>query len=416
MNKTYCKSSWNVSVKTLGTIFLVTLLGCGGGGGGSGGNVPTVPTTAGNVIPLVVDAGPVAGSPSINVGYVSVTVCNPTPGSTDTCQTIDHVMLDTGSYGLRLLNSQFSPSLKLPAVTYSNGDAVGECLQFVIGTIWGSVRRADVYVGGEVARSIPIQDIGDSPAGYSSVPSDCGGAGTVQDTQTTLGANGILGVGSFVNDCDACLTHVLPATYYDCTASSCVNSKVTASQMVKNPVAEFPQDNNGEIITLPAVGAGGSTGIKGSVTFGIGTQTNNALSGTVYPTDASGNFTTNYKGTNKFSSGTNMSSSFLDSGSNGFFFNDNTITTCSGWYCPASTLTLYATNSGATGSPSGVVSFSLVSADNLFSNTSIVAGNIGASGSAGSFDWGLPFFYGRTVFTAISGASTPGGVGPYWAY
>ena len=33
-----------------------------------------------------------------------------------------------------------------------------------------------------------------------------------------------------------------------------------------------------------------------------------------------------------------------------------------------------------------------------------------------SFDWGLSFFYGRTVFTAIEGKTTPGGVGPYVAF
>ena len=33
-----------------------------------------------------------------------------------------------------------------------------------------------------------------------------------------------------------------------------------------------------------------------------------------------------------------------------------------------------------------------------------------------TFDFGLPFFFGRTIFTAIQGASTPGGVGPFWAY
>jgi hypothetical protein len=33
-----------------------------------------------------------------------------------------------------------------------------------------------------------------------------------------------------------------------------------------------------------------------------------------------------------------------------------------------------------------------------------------------SFDWGLPFFYGRTVYTAIENQSTPAGVGPYFAF
>ena len=44
-----------------------------------------------------------------------------------------------------------------------------------------------------------------------------------------------------------------------------------------------------------------------------------------------------------------------------------------------------------------------------------VFGELGGP-NAGSFDWGLPFFYGRAVFTAIEGQSTPGGAGPYWAF
>ncbi len=32
------------------------------------------------------------------------------------------------------------------------------------------------------------------------------------------------------------------------------------------------------------------------------------------------------------------------------------------------------------------------------------------------FDFGLGFFFGRSVFTAIEGQGTPGGAGPYFAY
>jgi hypothetical protein len=38
------------------------------------------------------------------------------------------------------------------------------------------------------------------------------------------------------------------------------------------------------------------------------------------------------------------------------------------------------------------------------------------AGGSQSFDFGLPFFYGRNVFVAIEGAVTSGGVGPYDAF
>ncbi|MHB8714451.1 MAG: DUF3443 family protein [Sulfuricaulis sp.] len=366
-------------------------------------------------MPIVIDAGPVSGSAEINTPYVSVTVCTPgSSGTTAACQTIDHVLLDTSSSGLRLLNSSLYSNLNLPPVTNGSGRAIGDCTPFMIGTTWGSVLLADIYVGGEVARSVPIQDIGDTPGGYTAVPSDCSNTGTMTDDQASLGANGILGVGPFVNDCDACLTAVITAAYYTCTAQSCVNSSVTQSQVIQNPVAHFSQDNNGTLIELPSVPSIGSTGsVTGTLIFGIGTEPNNGLNGaTVYPIAANGNFQTTFNSVL-------MSNSFIDSGSNGLFFNDNSITTCTDikWaYCPAADPTvLSATNAGASGSPSAVVNFSIDNLDNLAYN--VVAANIAGTGiSSTQFDWGLPFFFGRPVFTAISGASSPGGIGPYWAY
>jgi hypothetical protein len=156
------------------------------------------------------------------------------------------------------------------------------------------------------------------------------------------------------------------------------------------------------------------------VIFGIGTQTNNSLTlnnytATVYPTDSNGNFITTYKNT------TQMTGSYIDSGSNALFFNDG-IAMCS-WttwaYCPQLPLTsLNATNASWTGNPTGTVNFSIVAVDPLA--PSIVAANIGGpyGGSNPQFGWGLPFFYGRSVYTAISGVTPPQGVpvGPFWAY
>ncbi|KXS31996.1 MAG: hypothetical protein AWT59_1864 [Candidatus Gallionella acididurans] len=419
-----------VSGRILAALVIASVLvsSCGGGGGGSPtpsapcvGSVPgtqTPPAPNGsNIIPVVIDAGPVSGTREINVAYVSVQVCPPgTSPPASTCQTIHHVQLDTGSSGLRLLGSQFT-STNFPQVTTTpGGPAIGECAAFVIGTTWGSVRYADIYLGGEVAKNVPFQDIGDTTWGYSTPPPDCSNMGVIQNTQASMGSNGLLGVGLFKNDCDACITAAppIPAAYYTCASTSCTSTMVTANQVVQNPVADFAQDNNGVQINLPAVpSAGTNTILNGSLIFGIGTQTNNSLPGTasVFDTDQYGNIITTYKGTS-------MNGSYLDSGSNALFFNDATIATCSTnyWaYCPTpSPLALSAINTAASGSPSGTVCFSVVGLDPIGAN--VVAANIGGPGTNNTFDWGLSFFFGRPVFTAISGAITPAGTGPYFAY
>jgi hypothetical protein len=367
-------------------------------------------STPGNSTLIALDAGPVAGASQINIPYVSITVCPPgTLGASLACQTIDHVQLDTGSSGLRLLNSSLYANLSLPSVNAS-GPAIGECVPFAIGVTWGSVVFADIYLGGEVAKSVPIQIIGAQPGGVTAVPSDCSNTGTIQITQDALGANGILGVGLFANDCDICSTQVIPAAYYACTSAGCTNSIVAASQVVRNPVDALPVDNNGVVIQLPGVGPSGASALSGTLFFGIGTQTNNALVGTVYATDAFGTITTTYNGS--------IYTSFIDSGSNGVFFNDPTIALCASttWYCPASPLSsLSAMNTAAIGTTTGNVSFSIVSLFQLSSGA--VAANIGGTAS-GYFDWGLPFFFGRTVYTAIQGKQAPPGgtPGPYFAY
>jgi hypothetical protein len=55
-------------------------------------------------------------------------------------------------------------------------------------------------------------------------------------------------------------------------------------------------------------------------------------------------------------------------------------------------------------------------ANTLTSNVNNAAVNGLAGPSPGQFDLGLPFFFGRNVFTAIEGKSTPAGAGPYSAF
>ena len=78
---------------------------------------------------------------------------------------------------------------------------------------------------------------------------------------------------------------------------------------------------------------------------------------------------------------------------------------------------------GAAGTPSAAVSFGIANAKVLFAANNAAFSNLGGENAGSSslnlpasFDWGLAFFYGRNVFTAIEGAATPGGTGPYFAY
>ena len=389
-------------------------LTCTGLGGNASGSVTLgVTGLPSNVAPVVIDSGPAGVNGIINVPFVSVTLCRP---GTSTCQTIDHVLVDTGSYGLRIIAPNvLDPDLALPAVTAgAAGNPVGECVRFISGFFWGSVHLADVKIAGETASSLPVQQASDAGTAFKTIPSDCSTAGRNIGTVAALGANGILGIGLFNQDCgSACATQVVPGTYYECTATNCTGTVMPLAKQVANPVPKFVTDNNGVALVMPAVAAGGATTLTGALIFGIDTQANNKIdSATVYAANSSGNFTTIYKGTS-------LTSSFLDSGSNGLFFTDPTIPRCSpstGFYCPPKTLSLSAVNTSANNVASGPVDFKVENLQALDSTirAASVGGSIGRSNSR-TFDWGMPFFFGRTVFVGID-QSTLGGPGPYWAY
>jgi hypothetical protein len=387
----------------------------------------------GNVAALIVDAGPAPSTnPAANSLYASVTICVP---STQTCQTVDHILVDTGSSGLRILQSAI-PGLSLPTLTDGNGGTINNCVQFLdTSYLWGPVQQADIRIGSEVAGSANIQTISSSNTG---IPTACTNGGTInENTPQLLEANGILGVGPEptdctaqgpVNLCDGSVQSPLPA-YFDCPSSGCASNAtqitIIAANQVTNPVTLFGADSNGVIIQLPAVTSAAPT-VSGSLTFGINTAAgnNNLGTATVFPMSNDSFITL-------FSSQT-LNASFIDSGSNALFF-PSTITVCTdntAFYCPGSLTPETATNEGAGGTPTSIVDFNVDNADSLFTNNpndaafGTLAGPQGTpntctsqgTGSC-SFDWGLPFFYGNTVFTAIDGAAVNNvGTGPFWAY
>jgi Protein of unknown function (DUF3443) len=277
-------------------------------------------------------------------------------------------------------------------------------------------------VGNELAQKLAIQLIGETT--YT-MPVYCTGT-PITDLQT-LGANGILGVGFGVQDCGApcaSTSQSNPGVYYECSSSQdCTGAAVPVTQQVSNPVAAFPVDNNGTIIQLGAVGASGAASVSGVLIFGIGTHANNFLgSATVFALDLMGYFSTTFPVGGTTYTGT------LDSGTNGLFFLDAAVTNlkiCTGsglsqWYCPTSATNLGATLSSPNGASTNIV-FSVGNASRVSTlaaafNMAGPVPNFPYNTTDPSFDWGLPFFYDRTIYTAIEGKSTPAGVGPYFAF
>jgi hypothetical protein len=362
---------------------------------------------ANNVIPITVNGALCAANSYLNKPCVSVTVC--TPG-TSTCQTINDILLDTGSYGLRIFKQALAVSLS--QVTGASG-SIAECVQFGGGSsLWGPVQTASVILANEPAVQVSIQVV-DSTFGTRSA-----GCSNADPTPAAAGFNGILGVGLFIQDCGTtCANSANNQRYYACTGTNCTGTTVPLSSQVQNPAALLPLDNNGVLVQLPGVAPGGTSSINGNLILGIGTQSNNVPSSvTMYSASATtGQFTTQFSG--------RTYSSFIDSGSNGFFFTPPTagqFPNCAapntGWFCPATTLGLSATNTGASGAPSGAVPFQIGNMTDLTANSfSRVFAEVGGT-FPNSFDWGLPFFFGRNVFIGYNGSASSLGSGPYWAY
>jgi hypothetical protein len=389
------------------------LSGCGGGASSSSSTTKTAdavgfPISAAsvkdpNVVAISVERGP---GNNVNIPYVSVTVCQP---GTSICKTIDHILLDTGSTGLRIFASvlNVAPALALPPQQIGGSSTITECAQFLNAVAWGSIKLADARLGGKLAASVPVQVL-DANIPLALKNSALCGSAPVMSQPDSVGANGILGLSLFTND---------NQRYFDCInpRSQC-HISVAPSQQVQNPVSLFSSDNNGVLVQLPALGSSGASTANGYLVFGVGTQANNSLgAANVVPVSpANGFFTTTLKGVP-------LVNSFMDSGSNGLYFNDPDAalsTRCNsaanGFYCPP-TAQSFSANIQLVNS-SAVVNFSIDNADRIFQTGNYALNNLGGTFDNTSFDWGLPFFFGRSVYTVIEGHSVGALIGPFYAF
>lgn len=421
---------------------LCSFVACGGGGGSSStatsGNSsnstssapasspavtsgtisPSNPTaqpttlTGTNTVPILVSR---TSFNRVNVPMVSVTICTANSGAASNCSTIDNVLLDTESFGLRLFQSAIPSTTfnAIPAQTQtSTGATMAECALFGSGYSWGTVRNVDVKMGSEVAQNVPIQVIADTTLS-ATAPTDCQSQPAFA-VASDLGANGILGVGVDPQDCGSqCVSNSPGGFYYACTGSTCNVANQAIRQQVSNPVQFFSTDNNGVVVEMPPVDASGAVSSSGVLVFGIDTQANNALAGsgaTVLTTDFYGDFNANYNGL------TYNSTAFFDSGSNVLFFQDASIGVNGlKYYVPSTTLARSVAITG-NNQTAATIDFNVANATTLFSSGNYAFNNM-ASYLTGNFDMGLPFFYGRHLYYGITGtSSTGGGTAPYVAF
>lgn len=396
------------------------------GNGGGSALIPPTPVVV-NQIPITVDGGPTGQVP--DQLYVSVKVC--LPGQTANCAIVDHVILDTGSSGLRLVASAIGNlAATLPPVINSNL-AYAECLPFVTTSTWGSLRSADVYLGGEEAPGVSVQLIGDN---RFSPPSSCGDGGlNLSQTVDALGGNGILGIGTSAHDCGIdCVGSAQNGVYFLCAQgqpTACGPAVASLAQQVGNPIAALQPDskgiidNNGSVISIQDVPVDGAPETGGSLILGIDTRDNNSLgSAPVLLVDpVSGELTTSYEG------GT-FSHSYVDSGTNALQVPTSTIPSCPArsngalFACPGTLVIGSAVLSGSKASVSATALFQVNNATTLFSRSGYSAFDDLATVAApttGSvaFVWGAPFFFGRHVFTSIGGQQVLGqGTLPFVAF
>jgi Protein of unknown function (DUF3443) len=317
--------------------------------------------------------------------------------------------------------SQVLTGAAVPQPISVSGGPLRECLPYADGYVWGSMAHMDVYIGARMIPSLPVNIMGDPAAGTA--PASCSTGYTSsqnEGTITAFGANGVLGVGYFLQDCGEACTPPGPAptqAYYACPTSGCVATTALLTQQMTNPVGALSADNNGIVIVLAAVAATGQASASGTLYFGIGTESNNVLGAPLLTVEDSG---TSAGTLTTVFNGSTLTGSVIDAGSNGYFFNDSSIATCTGentsYFCPVTTVSLSATLEGVN-SVASPQSFEIGNANSLFDSMTersafpTLGGPNGAlNGIIPAFDWGLPFFYNRSVYVLFE-TFEAGGVG-----
>lgn len=354
-----------------------------------------------NEMPLVIKGLKTPTAHAFNRMTTSITLC--APGSRR-CVSIDNIMVDTGSVGLRLQGRALA-GFMLPA-EQDGGHDVAECFSFVgHSNIWGKVRLADVHLGGLVASSLPVQ-VSD---GALARPADA----SCPNYDNDPASNGTLGIGRGSMERIGIL--------YTCEAGSCTKlpaGGVPDTLRIPNPVSRLPKDNNGEVFVFPPATHAVSREVHGKLYLGVNTAANNMLDRrvTILPLDARGYFTTRFHGRN-------YPQSYIDSGTQTISFLDPKLSKCSNTpfdYCTTNAVNVFGAMVQPTDKTSSMLSlFRIMQQPGIPGLLHDVYDDIvSVGGTPGQFVWGLPFFVEKRVYLVQEGR-TPNGflqTGPFYGF
>lgn len=365
---------------------------------GSSGNVAPIP----NQVPISIGSG--MNGDGINTMYISLTVCTNNSGTN--CQTVDHIILDTGSFGVKINKSALPESfvLSLPRVTTNAGNEVYACNTFGSGYVFADEHYAVLNLAGTMTSNVILQVIENSPT--AEIPDSCVAKGPFDDF-ANFGANGIIGVNPAItlSNSSLLLYKNINGIYEQLTNNEESNLPI----LNQNPLPSLTTNNNGFVVSIPPVPQNTNTNVNGTLILGINTETNNKITSQTNLVVASESDLSVVCNSACFYSKINNPESTIpavfDSGTNGWVFMSNTLPQCDYGYCPASptvwTSSVYSYDFAA--NESYTIS-ATITADEVVDGQSVsfaVMPGWGYYNYNNQTLYGSPFFLGKNVYVVF---------------
>lgn len=394
----------------------------------SGGVENNSEPTGENVIPVQIGVKN-SKTNSINTPVTSVTICN----NNNKCQTINNILIDTGSVGLRIessvIDSDLRDSLLQSPVVTNDGESITQCMLFGGGYAYGSVvNAASVKIGSLYTQQIPIQLVDNNTL---NVPTSCKEKG-MPINLPSVGINGTLGIGPISTPLPnyAQIVYAVAADGIPVEVISPVGEGIPTLEV--NTFAYLNKHSNGVIFKLPNLSTPSESPISGYLILGIDTANNNQVSTNTIkllgnPNTGWGGFISTAS-SNPNEAYSNVEAMF-DSGAALLNFMNVGIQTCDPMtglidlYCPSSSpfaLQVMLGNYNSTQNANLPLNLTLVNylGDAIFS--SVIIPSLGLFMTANFDVYGIPAFLGKTIYvefestTSNQSLPTPLGQAPAW--